>query len=87
MSKAILYDATLCIDCKLCEQACAERNKLPYNEAIAAEQKQSAHKLTVVLNKNNKFMRRLCMNCEDPTCASVCPVAALRKTPAEVAAW
>lgn len=82
MSKAILYDATLCIDCKLCEQACAERNKLPYNETIAAEQKQSAHKLTVVLNKNDKFMRRLCMNCEDPTCASVCPVAALRKTAA-----
>lgn len=82
MSKAILYDATLCIDCKLCEKACAERNKLPYNDTIAAEQKQSAHKLTVVLNKNNKFMRRLCMNCEDPTCASVCPVAALRKTAA-----
>jgi formate dehydrogenase iron-sulfur subunit len=82
MSKAILYDATLCIDCKQCEVACAERNKLPYNDTIAAEQKQSAHKLTVVLNKNEKFMRRLCMNCEDPTCASVCPVAALRKTAA-----
>ena len=82
MSKAILYDATLCIDCKLCEQACAKRNKLPYDDAIAAEQKQSAHKLTVVLSKNDKFMRRLCMNCEDPTCASVCPVAALRKTAA-----
>jgi formate dehydrogenase iron-sulfur subunit len=80
MSKAILYDATLCIDCKACEQACAERNKLPYNDAIAAEEVQSAHKYTVVLAKGDKFMRRLCMNCEDPTCASVCPVAAMRKT-------
>ena len=80
MSKAILYDATLCIDCKACEQACAERNKLPYNDTIAAEQVQSAHKLTVVLDKGDKFMRRLCMNCEDPTCASVCPVGAMRKT-------
>jgi len=80
MSKAILYDATLCIDCKACEQGCAERNKLPYNDTIAAEQVQSAHKLTVVLAKGDKFMRRLCMNCEDPTCASVCPVGAMRKT-------
>ncbi len=81
MSKAILYDATLCVGCKACEQACAERNKLPYDEQIAAEQKQSAHKFTVVLAKGDKFMRRMCMNCNDPSCASVCPVAALRKTP------
>jgi len=80
MSKGILYDATLCIDCKQCERACAERNSLPYDEAIAAEQKQSAHKLTVVLEHGDKYMRRLCMNCQDPTCASVCPVGALRKT-------
>jgi formate dehydrogenase iron-sulfur subunit len=82
MSKAILYDATLCIDCKLCEKACAERNHLPYDDAIAAEQKLSAHKFNVVLDKvqDGKYMRRFCMNCEDPTCASVCPVAALRKT-------
>ncbi|HMD42039.1 MAG TPA: 4Fe-4S dicluster domain-containing protein [Candidatus Acidoferrum sp.] len=80
MSKGILYDATLCIDCKLCEKGCAERNGLPYNDAIAAESKQSDHKLTVVLNHNEKYMRRLCMNCQDPTCASVCPVGALQKT-------
>ena len=80
MSKAILYDATLCIGCKACEQGCAERNKLPYSDAVAAEAVQSAHKYTVVLTKGDKFMRRLCMHCEDPTCASVCPVGALRKT-------
>jgi len=80
MSKAILYDATLCIGCKLCEKACAERNHLPYDDAIAAEQHRSAHKFTVVVSRGDKFMRRLCMNCVDPTCASVCPVAALRKT-------
>ena len=80
MSKGILYDATLCIDCKQCEKACAERNSLPYNDQIAAEQTQSAHKLTVVLEHGDKYMRRLCMNCQDPTCASVCPVGAFRKT-------
>ena len=80
MSKAILYDATVCIDCKLCERACAERNKLAYDDDIAAEQLISAHKLTFVMTKGGKFMRRLCMNCQDPACASVCPVGALRKT-------
>jgi len=80
MSKGILYDATLCIDCKMCERACAEKHGLAYDDAIAAEQKQSAHKLTVVLEQGDKYMRRLCMNCQDPTCASVCPVGAFRKT-------
>jgi formate dehydrogenase iron-sulfur subunit len=82
MSKALLYDATMCIGCKQCESACAQQNNLPYNDAVAAESVQSEHKYTVVMTKNDKFMRRLCMNCEDPACASACPVAALRKTPA-----
>ncbi len=81
MSKALLYDATMCIGCKQCEVACAAENKLPYNDGIAAEQKQSDHKYTAVLTKGDKYMRRLCMNCQDPACASACPVAALRKTP------
>lgn len=80
MSKGILYDATLCIGCKMCEKACAEHHGLPYDDNIAAEQKQSDHKYTVVLSHEDKFMRRLCMNCQDPTCASVCPVGAFHKT-------
>jgi formate dehydrogenase iron-sulfur subunit len=90
MSKALLYDATLCIGCKQCEQACAEQNKLPYNDKIAAEEFPSEHKFTAVLTRQDKFMRRLCMNCEDPACASVCPVGALHKTklgPVAYDAW
>jgi len=80
MSKGILYDATKCIDCKQCEQACATENGLPYDNKIAAEEITSAHKYTTVLTKDDKFMRKLCMHCEDPACASVCPVGALKKT-------
>lgn len=80
MSKALLYDATLCIGCKQCEQGCAEENKLPYDDKIAAEAVQSEHKFTCILTKEDKFMRRLCMHCEKPACASVCPVGALHKT-------
>jgi formate dehydrogenase iron-sulfur subunit len=80
MSKAILYDATLCIGCKQCESACAEQNKLPYNDTVAAETIQSDHKYTVVLTKDEKYMRRLCQHCDEPACASACPVGALHKT-------
>jgi formate dehydrogenase iron-sulfur subunit len=80
MGKGILYDSTLCIGCKLCEKACAEHNGLPYNDAIAAEPKQSDHKFTAVLTEGDKFMRRLCMHCNEPACASVCPVGAFHKT-------
>ena len=48
MSKAILYDSTLCIGCKACEGACAERWGLPYDDKIAAEETISAHKLTAI---------------------------------------
>jgi hypothetical protein len=58
MSKALLYDATMCIGCKQCKQACAQHNKLPYDDTVAAESVQSEHKYTVVLTKDDKFMRR-----------------------------
>ncbi len=80
MSKAILYDSTLCVGCKACEGACAERWGLPYDEKIAAEEKLSAHKLTTIETHGDRYSRRLCMNCVSPACASVCPVGALQKT-------
>jgi formate dehydrogenase iron-sulfur subunit len=80
MSRAILYDSTLCIDCKACEGGCAERWGLPYNDKIAAEERISAHKLTAVVTHGDRYIRRLCMHCAEPTCVSVCPVGALQKT-------
>ena len=80
MPKAILYDSTLCVGCRLCEGACAQRWGLPYDEEISAQEKLSEHKLTTIVTHEAGFTRRLCMHCEDPTCASVCPVGALQKT-------
>lgn len=84
MSKAILYDATQCIGCLQCEEACAKENGLPYDEGVKNEKRTSDHKYTFVAVKKvageEKYMRRLCMHCDDPTCVSVCPVGALEKT-------
>ena len=79
-SKAILYDSTACIGCRSCEDACAKKWEMAYNEAIASEEKLSERKLTTVVTRGESFSRRLCMHCLQPTCVSVCPVAALQKT-------
>jgi formate dehydrogenase iron-sulfur subunit len=81
MANGILYDSTLCIGCRACEQACAQRWNLSWNDAVGAEQQLSAHKLTTIQQHGDHFVRRMCMHCKEPTCVSVCPVAALRKTP------
>jgi len=80
MSKAILYDSTKCIGCRLCEAACAERWGNPYDEKIASQEQLSAGKLIAIQTSSGRFARRSCMHCGDPTCVSVCPVAALQKT-------
>lgn len=80
MAKGILYDSTLCIGCRLCEGACAEHWGLPYDDTIAADERLSYRKLTTIVTHGERYTRRLCMHCDEPTCASVCPVGALQKT-------
>lgn len=77
---AVLYDSTQCVGCRLCESACAEKWKLPYDDKIAAEEKLSAHKLTTIKTHGERYSRRKCMHCQEPACASVCPVGAFQKT-------
>ena len=74
MSYAILFDSTKCIGCRSCETACAEKWGNPYNDQIAAQEKLSAQKLTTIQTKGERYMRKLCMHCLEPACASACPV-------------
>jgi len=80
VSRSILYDSTMCIGCRACEQSCAQRWNLPWNEAVGNEEQLSAHKLTTITTHDGRYSRLLCMHCEVPTCVSVCPVGALQKT-------
>jgi formate dehydrogenase iron-sulfur subunit len=80
MSRALLYDSTLCVGCRQCESGCATRWNNPYNDAIASQEKLSANKLTTIRTYGDKYSRKMCMHCQQPTCASVCPVGAITKT-------
>ncbi len=82
MSQAILFDSTKCVGCRACEGACAERWNLAYDDRIAAEEKLSARKLTTIRTVGERYVRRMCMHCNEPTCVSVCPVGAFQKTKA-----
>ncbi|MBK8481570.1 MAG: 4Fe-4S dicluster domain-containing protein [Proteobacteria bacterium] len=78
MTAAILTDLTKCVGCQACVWACKELNGLPRGDDARAL---SATTLTVVERHGNVNVRRQCMHCLDPACASVCPVGALHKTP------
>jgi len=75
-TKAILVDITKCIGCRSCENACKQVHGLPLNE----EAKLSATALTVIEEHGDRYVRRMCMSCQDPACASACLVGALKKT-------
>ena len=77
MTVGLLYDSTKCIACHACSAACKDQNKLPGE----VEDHTTAYTWTVVQEHEGANIRKLCMHCLVPTCASVCPVGALKKTP------
>src|SRR5579859_2410044 len=74
--KGMLIDVTKCIGCNACREACKEKNKLPEVQGNTLQ----AGVYTVVQQKGDLNVRRVCMHCNDPACVSVCPVGAFKKT-------
>ncbi len=74
----ILVDTTMCVGCYECERACAQRWGNPEPDDL---HELSSKKNTVVQTINDVNVPRLCMHCNEPTCASVCPVGAFEKKP------
>ncbi len=74
--KAILVDIKRCIGCQQCEQACQQAHGFP----VEHQAKLSDTALTIVEQKGEKFVRRMCLHCEEPACASACLVGALKKS-------
>jgi formate dehydrogenase iron-sulfur subunit len=77
MSIGLLFDATRCIGCGACSAGCKEANELP----LPIEPRTTAYTWTTIEQRAGLNVRRLCMHCLEPACVSVCPVAALIKTP------
>jgi formate dehydrogenase iron-sulfur subunit len=85
----ILYDASKCVGCRACQEACKDWNKLPVETTDAQELYEtpldlSADTWTLIkLNKSGQadwhFFSYQCMHCTDAACVTVCPTGALFK--------
>jgi formate dehydrogenase iron-sulfur subunit len=80
---ALLIDVSRCVGCGACQRACTAANGLTPTEAEAATL--SAQTFTVperhdLPDGKVRWVKRQCMHCLSPACASACPVAALHQT-------
>jgi len=65
-------DQSRCIGCQSCVQACSECDTHKGKSMIHLETADRAHSV--------QTMPVVCMHCESPTCAEVCPADAIKKT-------
>jgi len=92
---AVLVDTTRCVGCRGCEAACGEANSLPApalagQEAVFSKRRQTDVSVYTVVNRaaadskqgEARFVKKQCMHCLDPACASACLAKALEKTAA-----
>jgi formate dehydrogenase iron-sulfur subunit len=84
----VLVDTTRCIGCRKCEQACAAANGNPIPDITDTSvfdkpRTTDTHAWTVVnryeTEKGPVFVKRQCMHCNQPACASACLVKAMLK--------
>jgi formate dehydrogenase iron-sulfur subunit len=84
----VLVDTTRCIGCRKCEQACAAVNGNPIpdieDKSVFETPRSTSTKTWTVVNryeteKGMVFVKRQCMHCNQPACASACLVKAMLK--------
>ena len=73
---SILTDLTKCIGCEACVWACKEVNGLPRGDGA---KELNSNTWTMIERHGPVNVRRQCMHCLDPACASACPIGAIEK--------
>ena len=91
-SFGVLCDLSLCVGCRRCEQACNEANDLPAPDqafddpTVLQHLRRTTESAYTVVNPYPQanapaVHRKLeCNHCQEPACASACPVGAFTKT-------
>lgn len=91
MAKSVLVDVTRCVGCGSCEVACKLWNGLEYDreapaegqgDGLAAEKWTSVSLVKASKGKEDawRFVKRQCLHCQEPACASACFSRAIQKT-------
>lgn len=75
---ALLIDITRCIGCGECVSGCLTAHGMKTDPAKVTGL--SSEALTALAERDGLFVRQLCRHCVDPSCVSVCPVEAFKKT-------
>lgn len=73
MDSVFIIDPARCIGCQACVQACGECGTHRGTSLIHLEYINRAETVQTT--------PQVCMHCEDPTCARVCPADAIKQTP------
>jgi formate dehydrogenase iron-sulfur subunit len=90
----ILYDSTRCVGCQSCEFSCAEANGLPEpagSPEVGVHRKTDENHRTVInvynTSKGEVYVKRQCMHCNQPACATACLTSAMHKTEEGPVIW
>ncbi len=92
----VLVDLTKCQGCRRCEQVCAHANGLPVppntsDKNRGRKKKTSDKQLTVVnsylTEQGPVHVKRQCLHCQTPACASACLTKAMLKTKEGPVVW
>jgi Fe-S-cluster-containing dehydrogenase component len=91
----VLVDTTRCVGCRNCELVCAEANGLPepdLDDAVLERERRTSDDSFSVINRyetsaGEVFVKRQCMHCVTPACASACLTRAMLKTAQGPVVW